>query len=404
MYSCTWGGRKGLEEMTYKTIKMDKFVLGCIFLGLFQQCQFPQKAQEASAPVELKSDLSDPEPQLPTTPRMLRRSMYEHGKILWVYGTTGESSTFGSLYKKLGESLAQNSGSRVSVLVVPDTSLTETELSQNSLTLIGTPSGNRLFKELLPKLPFDLSTDSLTLADQSYTLENRIWNLRRYPNPANPYLSMNLISSKSDDLILSYLEEVLKRENNRFRRNPWDYELWEAGERLVMGYFSHNPENAWEYQSDSHWDYLNKGLDIRESKHFSYTQHGSIDSQEQLRLEQEAEAAYLAMSKELGFPLQKQDFPIHVFESVEAKGLEIGNTDQAHVEFDKHRVCLVAHEAFPAVNMAPLNQMLIRENWGIPQTEFLEEGLANLYTAPWKRGGLEYWGKKLYEAGAIPET
>ena len=62
---------------------------------------------------------------------------------------------------------------------------------------------------------------------------------------------------------------------------------------------------------------------------------------------------------------------------------------------------MVAHEAFPYVDVAPINQMILRESLGEPESSFLEEGLANLYSSPWKDGGAKAWGKRLYEAGAI---
>ncbi|MEM9718497.1 MAG: hypothetical protein AAGA10_04590 [Bacteroidota bacterium] len=383
---------------------MDKFLIGCVFLGLLQQCQSPQKAQDLSsstvAPsVEVEVEESKP---LPTTPRMLRRSMYEHGEMLWIYGTKGESRTFAGMYQKLGELLAQNQRSRLSIRVLPDSAVQEEDLEKHSLILVGTYRNNQKMGELSANLPFKLGIDSIILAEKTYSLADRIWNMRRHPNPHNPYLGLSLITSAQDSVVLSYLETIYSQENNRFQRNPWDYELLGSGERLVMGYLSHSPENPWEYQAQSHWDYLNKGLLNSKSQHFTFIQHGAIDPLEQQRIKEGAELAYLSLSKTLGVARAHQKFPVHVFESVEAKGLEIGNTDQAHVEFDKNRVCLVAHKAFPYVNTAPLTQMLIREEWGQAKSDFLEQGLANLFSEPWKDSGVKYWGKKLFMAGAIP--
>ena len=377
---------------------MYKFFLGCIMLALIPQCQPSKKVGEKPSNQAIQVERVQELP-LPSNPRMMRRALYTKGKLLWVYGTG--QKTFAHKYQKLGESISENYGERMNVQVIPDTSLHEDSLRSLPAILIGTPTGNKWLQALLPKLPYSLHQDSLLFANKSYPLYNTVWNLHTYPHPFNPFLPIGIISSKSDELLLDYLESRMADRNRRFGRSPWDYELVQEGERVMMGYFSHKPEDPWSFDPTSQWDFIYNPKERKMGEYFPYILHGTVNKDLLEKLWASSQHALEALQKDVGIGLDNWEFPVHVFESAEAKGLELGNTQQAHVEFDKNRVCLVAHEAFPYMDVAPINRMVLRKELGKPKQKVLEEGLANLYSAPWNEGGAKTWGKRLFEAGGV---
>ena len=377
---------------------MYKFFLGCLLLGLFPQCQTPREVDgsaETSPPTESQVD----EKILPINPRMFRRALYQGGKLFLIYGTHEER--YAESLLETAKSLAQSYGDRLEVKLVPATDLSTDSLATHPSIYLGPVGGLSILDSLLPDLPFDLSGDSLYFAQKPYSIAQRVWHLRSYPNPLNPYLPLGIITGVSTEAILSYINERLRRENNRFGRSPWDYELIQGDERMMMGYFSHKPEDAWSFDPASQWDYEYHPNTEKMDTYFSYILHGEVAPEPLSQLLQDSKGAIKALQRDMNISVGKWEFPVHIFESAEAKGLELGNTQQAHVEFDKNRVCLVAHEAFPYVDVAPINRMILRESLGKPQSTFLEEGMAHLYSAPWREGGAKVWGKRLHEAGAI---
>ena len=373
--------------------------MGCLLMGLLQQCKAPGNID--TTVLEQQPSLDESETILPTNPRMLRRAMFQTGKLLWVYGT-GDAKSARS-YEELGKQLANSYGDRIEVEVLPDTGFIDAHMGKGAVELMGTPANNSVLKRMLKNLPFGIQRDSLFFSDKSYKLARKVWVLQTYPNPLNPLLPLKVVTGSSDQEVLRYLQQIQLTRNNRFYRNPWDYELWEGSERKMMGYFSHERENAWSYDPDAHWDYLSRPPTTHKAQLFTYTLHGNIPQKELQRFSEAVQVALSDLEVRLGIRPEPLDIPLHLFESAEAKGLKIGNTNLAHIEFEENRICAVAHEAFPYVDVSPVNRMIFRKVWGEPRTLALEEGLANLYSAPWNQGGAKSWGKRLFMADALPD-
>lgn len=91
---------------------------------------------------------------------------------LFVYPTGGESASQAA-YKKLAEFLAENNG-----IIKADTEVTDTELAQKSLFILGGSAENKLTKIFLENLP-----DGFSLAENSFTA-----NKKNYNNKSNALL------------------------------------------------------------------------------------------------------------------------------------------------------------------------------------------------------------------------
>ena len=289
---------------------MYKFFLGCLLLGLFPQCQTPREVDDSS-PVSQTIINQSEEKILPINPRMFRRALYQQGKLLLVYGTHEEG--YLDPLREAASALAESYGDRIKVDLVPVTSFSPDSLASHPCLYLGTPSELPLADSLRPGLPFYFSGDSLFFAQKPYVMTQHIWHLRSYPNPLNPYLPLGMIMGTSTESLVAYVNERVQLENNRFARSPWDYELVRGSERVMMGYFSHKPENAWTFDPTSQWDYIYHPNTEKMDTYFSYVLHGEVASSPLRQLPQEAKGAIEAMNREIGIPLKKWEFPRSYF-------------------------------------------------------------------------------------------
>lgn len=69
--------------------------------------------------------------------------------------------------------------------VVEDSALTDDQIANGNLVLWGDPASNRVLARILPKLPIQWSTESLTMNGKSYASTNHVPVLI-FPNPLNP--------------------------------------------------------------------------------------------------------------------------------------------------------------------------------------------------------------------------
>ena len=89
---------------------------------------------------------------------------------------------------------------------------------------------------------------------------------------------------------------------------------------------------------------------------------------------------------------------IHLYPSVEAKGIITQNTRVAHFD-DQNTIHRIAHPAFADHEDEILPLFLIRQYLNKPKHHFLERGLAVFMTQHWREKGYQYWASVLIHSG-----
>jgi len=333
-------------------------------------------------------ELSDPDPKN-ITRRDLYRALNDHGKILVVYGFTDESilKDLTEIQQKLS---ANNRGIRLEFKASEE--IEEEELTGTPVLLLGSPESNKWITQLAPRLPFRYDKGSFIVGDNEFSAADHVLMIHFYPNPLNPRLPINVITSQSD-------EELKLLLNKRLASVFWggfNYEVIKNKQRVLLGDFDHTPENRWAYDPDAVLALPTQIVYEWQEGPFAYATFDrqlAPDSLIDFRKNTMQALNRIEQFVESGF----DDLTIkhYLYPSTEVKGLMTGDTRQSHLEADSREVHTVYNEDYKHRHKGVENRFLLQAVLGKPAHEVWEQGLALFFTENWEQQGFNYWARRL---------
>ncbi len=319
------------------------------------------------------------------------------GKMLFVYGTG--DSVAAMQYKDLLVGMSQQK-SRMIVVVRSDREVTDAELHEMPLYLIGTPKNNGVLRRVLPQLPFNVTEQSLEFNRQQYG-DHTTLSIGFYPNPLAPNLPLSLTTGMRETDIYQQLQKSFEQPFFWFAISGWGYQLHDAGRRKVMGFFDESDPKEWKIGKKTHWDFGHDGALKAEIDNIQYYDHQSAystavgDS-----IGAELQQAWTDLRTMFGWDLEKEKAKIHLYPSAELKGLATGDTQAASLDERDSSLHLVVHPEHAGRSNQATNLWLIRQHLGVAKMPQLELGLSVMATPHWHRHGWSAWAKRFWEGGA----
>ncbi len=107
-----------------------------------------------------------------------------NGNLLYVYGTGDSAAAVG--YRRLLAEISSPSR-RTKAIIRSDKEVTDAELHDYPLYLLGTPANNAVLKRLMPQLPLNITDETVEFNQQQYG-NHTVLSLGFYPNPLAPGL------------------------------------------------------------------------------------------------------------------------------------------------------------------------------------------------------------------------
>jgi len=333
--------------------------------------------------------------------RQLLRNMFDAGKLLWVYST--EDSAAAHFYSDFASKVqSEISNNTFTVIAKADTALTEKDLKEYPVFLLGKIDNSLLDKYFSSQLPYRYQDDTLHTPIGGYSLLNDdLWVINSFPNPYNQQLPLHMILGQQDQPVIDYLQNSDPGRWGWLFYSQWGYELVKDQKRVVMGYFDAKDNGQWDFDSLQHWDFTHQPVEECIASHYTVIRHGEIDEAMLSRVLDKVERSCRQLTDWLNKPLPEKQIPFHVYPSAEKKGLQMRNTDQMHADFESHALYAVVHEAFVYDDIIPANRLVLQNYLGQPALWSLEVGLAAWYSEPWQEGGFQTWGSRLREANAL---
>ena len=335
--------------------------------------------------------------------RELIRAFRQHGTMLVIYGasTPAFQARLEEAVLKMKERF---SGNRFQVLVKKAAEVTEEELRQNPVMVIGSPEGNPIITKVLGNLPLQFEDQRLTFDKQSFEDRTSVFCLSFYPNPLNPQLPISVVTGISEQALCNVYDEHWRR----LVWGSWDYEVFLQGQRMLMGRFSSDSTTRWQIDHSTRFDFSQFPEAVRKSPHFHYTSHQNALSESTWdALLTACEANYTRINEFIGPTKKTSKTPpidYHIYPTAELKGLMLNNTNCVQVDAEKNCVHAVINRHFPYGKMEEgENTLLLRQRLGLPSKAILEKGLALYFSKCWQMKGCYFWTKRLFDSGnAIP--
>jgi hypothetical protein len=339
-----------------------------------------------------------PQPKFPTR-WDLYDALREHGRMLIIHHAT-EADQLQQLETLAGH-LAQQRRWTLATELKHVEAVTEEEVQNNPLFLIGTFEENKWLKKLSKNLPVDFGEAGFVFYKKRYTGAEDVFKLSLYPHPERSEFPLFLMTGNESESIHQVIEEQLQKRSTNLFRNNWNYEVLQGGESTVFGQFD---EQSWTLDEALHFDFTDAEVSRHESTHFNFFSYSpQLKSPELQQLSTTCEATFEEILAFIDGKEPKADIQYFIYPSAEEKGLRVNNMDEAHVNPEKNQVHVVINDHFKGALWQMENELLLRQLLGRPQTHALEKGLGVYFTRQWQKRGYAYWAQRLFQSDNLPD-
>lgn len=334
---------------------------------------------------------------LPTR-RQLRRSFFEKREVLVVYGTrdTQLAGKYQSLSNDLSRLPRGNSRRNIVIKFKEASQVSDADIRENVLYLVGSPEGNPILKYLTAKFPIKLGKTHIRIGAKEYSSENTVLSISLYPNPENDSLPFGFLTGNDEVAVYALFRNKVEENGRNFFRQSMDYELYHHKTRVVMGEFGID----WEPHPTTLFDFSGQNEQIYSSKHFNFVDHQNAMATEGIMpLATGVEETTNNILSFVGSDMEVPKITYHIYKNTEEKGLMTGNTAQAHFDITDNAVHTVINEKYSDNFIEKENALLLFRLLGPSKAKALERGLPLYFTDQWQREGYRYWSARLYVSG-----
>lgn len=280
-----------------------------------------------------------------------------------------------------------------------DQQLPTDSLGYMPLALVGTRESNRLLNHMLAELPIQVLPRGLRFRGVDMTDSTDVLYLT-YPNPRNRRMLLTILTGNTDAAILRYQKQIDRR-NSRLG----DYVLSRNGQVIAFGFFQDHGPHAWEPQAAQAYDLLREQRMTNRTSHFSFIGHGkniSATAIDLLAQREEANLQKLIERLRISPSLEVPRLTIHLWDSLEEKGMFTGDTRLAHTDETRSEVHLAYTENLRGEDFVEETRWFIGKLVGHSQSPALREGLAIALSDRWRGVGYSGWAARLLQTDNTP--
>ena len=373
-------------------------ILSVIVLCIFVASSFTTTTKDTAAHQDIKIAQAKTEVVSLPTRRQLRRSFFDKREILVIYGAT--DPTLHKKYKTLLDTinlLPQNGRRRNATIRYKSVvEVTEADIQDHILFLIGTPQEHELLKRFTAAMPIEVTNQGIGLSSKTYHTASDVLSVSFFPNPENNTLPFSFFTGNDANTLFEFFERRIHQSGASFFWQTMDYEFYRDTNRVILGNFN----DQWELDTKTLFDYAEGNNIIAQSEHYTITTHQKELSQEHATLLiSDLENTYQNI---IDFTGSTNDIPkiaYHIYNTAEDKGLMLGNTQQAHIDINNTAVHTIINEQYQNNYIEKENALILHHAVGDSKSNAFSKGLAVYFTDQWQREGYPYWSARLFESG-----
>ncbi len=327
-----------------------------------------------------------------------RRALFEQleskGALLLVYPESKKD-----LYQPLIDSLKSAGRRSFEIIAKADAEVKDSELKSLPLAIVGAFKSNRLYRRIETGLPFHFDNESFSFNHARFSGKEATLKLFPYPSPFNRDLPLLLFGANEDQALVNLVEQRNDGDWTSFFWRNWGFEVAEKGENRMIGYFN----EQWEVDENLSHDFTVIKDTTVDSRYFRFVFHQIPNVDERLdTLVQHCEQSLLEIMNFLGVDGLEKKIDYHLYPSAETKGLQLFNTEPAHVDSDGGAVYAVFDPVHCGQMLSKENRIIIQQTLGQAATTALETGLAVHFAPKWHEHGAHYWTGLLYQSDNLP--
>lgn len=342
--------------------------------------------------IEVASETLDSIP----TRRELRSSFFEKREILVVYAA--KDSVLSNKYEQILNELSllepSESWRSAKILYKRADEVTEENLSENIVFLLGAIQENEVLRRFLDQTPFQINAKEIKIGSNKILNKNSVLSVSFYPNPLSPKMPFSFMTGTDAQQIFNFFADKVKENGQSFYRQNLNYELYNDNERVVMGDFN----QEWKTDDTTFFDFSKGNKVLLNAEKYQFVNHKNALELNEVRILEEQ--IKRNTSKVFAF-LNNDDFPkitYNFYSNTEEKGLMTGNTSQAHYDTLNNSIHIIANKIYRNNNIGKDNELLLRNMLGVSKKDILTQGLPIYFTDKWQMKGYKYWSARLAES------
>lgn len=297
-----------------------------------------------------------------------------------------------SLVSELKNELPGRRQSSISIKSVKE--IKDVDYQNKIIYLVGIFKGHPILDKLGKSIPLSVQDESFVFNESIYASKGDILTLRNYPSPIKRSMPINIMIGNDEGTILKSFEEKIKT-GSRFYWSNFDLQIQQNGARTMIASF----DGKWELDKD-----LVFNFDGYNEPEFSselvdiYTDNNYLS---ELKLKEIADDIVKRIETVKAISSSDKVLPkikYYVYKTAEEKGLQLSNSNQAHVDFKTNSVHTIINEKYQDNFIEKENQLIIQHLIGQSKSQIIANGLGIYLTKKWQREGYEYWGARLAES------
>lgn len=271
------------------------------------------------------------------------------------------------------------------------------DVETGSVFLLGSVHDNPWLKAMAPEPALFWQGGQLHLNDEPVA-DSAVALLSFYPNSKSPKHPLFIGASNDTAALAEVLR--LKKGFSLFGWGGWQYELYHNSRRVLAGQYH---PNSWSVDPNRRFTTGLKATVEDTATVYRFHFHGEPEVQGAYA--QASQACTRQANHLLEFCGQQWRRPkvdIHLYPSIEAKGLMLQNTQPVQVQWQEHSASIVASPYFSVNSLGAQNELLLQLLLGTPGHPWLAEGLGVLFNPVWQGQGHRYWAAHLARSGSWP--
>ncbi len=344
--------------------------------------------------IDPKATIVNPSNNYPTH-RALRKALYERKKITIVYGaidTKTENHYLHILNKTITNHNASNNTFKI--IVKSASNITDVDITNNCLLLVGKPSNNPYIKTLSKNLPIDFATNQFSFDNQTFKAKSNTISLYNFPNPKNTSLPISIITGNDDASIINLLKRKIMSSKSRYSfYQSMDFEIYNNDNKVRIGKFDTN----WNIDPKINFNFKTDNDTILTTTHYNFINHKANTTDITIEtLALHIETTTQRILKFINSSKILKPINYHIYDTAENKALILGNSNQAHYNKKNNSVHTIINKKYTNNYIEQENNLIINQLLNPSKIEALTMGFPIYFTTNWQVKGYKYWAARLF--------
>ncbi len=270
--------------------------------------------------------------------------------------------------------------------------VSEKELTNSAIILIGSSKSNKILQTIDDKLPVNFQSNGFSFENKNYdSPDETIFLLSR--NPFNLNKLLILFSGNCNDYIFSNLSFDF----------IGDISISKNGERELIGFLKYDDNHNWIVDDSSIRNFFQNRHELNISPYYNYVIHSdNYDINYIKNIAYKTDSLFEVTKGFFNQPANSPKLTLHIYNSFEDKGLITGRTELNSINSKDSTVQVVVNDYINGNDFSK-NALLLSQHFSDKvKTKFIEDGLSIYLSDNWRGKGYEFWASKIFLSGNIP--